>query len=214
MLAKPKLIILDWDGTLADTHTLIRQGLDYTCEKFNRALFTEDEFNIAISGSAHQTFAGFFGKGNQQKAYEIYSDYVGSHPELVIPINGSIEFLTTAQKKNIPLLVISFKRQDFLNKEIDQFGWRHYFSSIRGRNHLDPAYPVKPDPIVYHESVKAMAQDIPHIKDTWVIGDGANDIRLANNLGAVAIAFGEKPVIDNQKIHFHAKTFSDLIPYL
>lgn len=172
-----KLVIWDWDNTLADTRSAVRAGLQDVVRHYELPDITDkDVLNVM---TCHR---GAFWQNNfGEKVSEAIAYYVKSysqHGDLVCLFPETIDILQYIQNKNIPQIVLSNKNENALIEEVKCQGVRDFFAAVQGTNG-----PLgKPD----IEFVKPLLNRFQP-DEVFLIGDGISDMLMAQNMGATSI---------------------------
>jgi phosphoglycolate phosphatase len=193
----PSAIILDWDNTLVDTQVIIHNAKAKTTAEFAaKAVDTQH----ASSGSSASFFDAFVDKTAARTFF--YKEYFAAIAGNLCVLPGAEELLKCLRSL-APLLIVSNKRQDILEAEIDSLGWRHYFKTILGSSGTD-ASKDKPNAYPAHQVLTTV--NVPASPAVWFIGDADADIQCALRSGCQPILYG------NQR-EFTGNTEGKSIPY-
>ena len=72
-----KVILFDWDGTLADNFDVIKNGINHVFSHFNMPLWSDEEAKRNIRLTARDLYGSLFNDPKDVKtALEIYLSYV------------------------------------------------------------------------------------------------------------------------------------------
>lgn len=197
----PKAVVFDWDNTLVDTWDLIHESINYVFSKYGMETWTLAQTKIRIHKSLKDTMPKYF-PDNWKEVTEIYRDYYSKHLETTKPLPSSKETLDILVEKNIPICVVTNKRNWLMHKELDLLGWSGYFKSIVGSGD------VKIDkPAVF--GVEKVLKDISQSpgKDIWFVGDSVTDMETAYNSGCVPVFFGDDDYNDDRFKHCRPKLY-------
>ncbi len=171
---KPRAILFDWDGTLAETSKLILNAYNHVFSHFNMPLWTEEDAQKNIRGSAREAFPKIFGEKTEE-ALKIHLAFVEeNHLTTLYAMQDAERLLDLLKEKNITIGVVSNKRDHILKKEISHLTWNHFFDVTVGAGVAARDKPA-PDSILY-------ALDILNIKsgpDIWYVGDTDTDMIAA-----------------------------------
>lgn len=181
----PEGIFFDLDGTLVDSLCDLINAANRVLAKYapQKNLVQKDFFRAAI-GDASKIFISkiFAIKDPQEISYyeKIYhEDYALNCAVDTAPYPGIIELLQGLNLKKIPLVVISNKPVELVQKILSTLKLADYFAAILGG---DSAEFPKPHPALLKLAEKSLdaftnANNILHI------GDGTQDIQAAKNFG-------------------------------
>lgn len=197
MISKPEAILFDWDDTLIHSLDIIHRSLATTFTKMGLRPYSKSETKYRVHRSMREEFPELFGK-RWQEAADIYLGEIKKNKSSVMPIEGAEQILEHLKKfDELYVAVVSNKSSEMLNKEIDELGWRHYFSNIVGAGDAELD---KPSP--YPVKLALTGSDLEINKNhMWFIGDSITDMECAHNSSCAAILYGEHDV--------HSQIFKD-----
>ena len=185
----PKLIIFDWDDTLANTREAVVNAMNYVLSLYNLP-----EWEIIkkekrdTKKSLKENFINFFGKENEKEAYEKYLNYyINNSYNLVQPTNYSEDFLKFCNKKNINVAIISNKDKKLLNKEVEKCFKNIKFYQVLGNGDAVRNKPA-PDPVF--KLVENFDFDLNE-NDVWLVGDTKQDTECALSSNCKPILIGK-----------------------
>ncbi|HKL74042.1 MAG TPA: HAD family hydrolase [Clostridia bacterium] len=210
-----KVIFFDMDGTLVDTVDDLTAALNYTLQKFDLPLKTREEVQSYLGN-------GIFAlvelalpsnkKGKKSEATTIFKEYYTDHlADFTQPYAGITELVTTLQKMNYRLAVISNKIQLPLETLINKFFPNVFEVVIGQRANLKQ----KPAPDSIYLALKMMNVEKT---DALYVGDSDIDLYTANNaeVDCISCSWGFKT--KKQLISYGAKHIIDkpleLLDYL
>lgn len=182
---KPKLIIFDWDGTLADTTQPIiltmqkafaECGLSAPADSTIRPLIGK-----SLTGIIHALAPQLSGETQDKiaRTYMQSSLNPNNHNMKLFP--DALACLNALQEKNYWLAVATGKGRSGLNKAIEQTGTAHYWLATRCASEC----PQKPAP----EMVLELCEELGVApQDALVVGDTVYDLEMASYAGARAAA--------------------------
>lgn len=188
----PHTIIWDWDSTLVDTYTLIRNAVLATQTAMNLPHESPEE-TARLNGLPRKITLPQRFPGREAEAEAIFEaslitqyDLFKSDPNVLqeIVISGAAETLKALHNMGIPMAVCSNKTSRMLNLEADMLGWRDYFVVLAGAQDVPFQ---KPDS---RAALSVLARmNIPASQDVWFIGDTETDMRCARGAGLTAVLF-------------------------
>lgn len=179
-LIKPDAILFDWDGTLVDTIDVLLQGYNDVFKYFGMPEWDLEEGKKNIRTSSRETFPTLFGDRSDEAIQIYYESVEKNHLQYLNKMEGADQFLAALKNKNIPMGIISNKRDILLKKEVEYLGWNQYFSAIIGAGR---AAKDKPAPDCMTLAVNEMALPVK-ILELWYVGDTETDMEFAANTGA------------------------------
>lgn len=188
-LKKPKVIIFDWDGTLADSRDAIVKSMNIVLKHYNK-----DEWDVIKkthrdpNKSLKENFPNLFG-ADAKAAYEMYLEtYLKVYKDHLKTVAFAEEFLQRVTLDNsIKLAIISNKEKSLLLLEKEALYKHINFFKILGNG--DTAE-NKPSAM----PIFAVVNDLgfkPNPDDVWMIGDGKPDLDCACNAGCRPIIIGK-----------------------
>lgn len=211
LLKTPKAIIFDWDNTLVDTRKIIKIVKEETLSKFRTNIS-----NVETSSSASSVkFFDAFIDDDQELAKNFFYEQYILLSKNIAPLSQAEESLKKFNELQIPIFIISNKKHDLLQFEINILNWQKYFIKIIGSN----ADSKKDKPSSFPVLSLLIDYNIPVSEDVWLIGDSDLDIKCAYNSGIYPILFGDLVEFDinnfdNDKTLLYVKNHSLLIEVL
>ncbi len=194
---KPKAIILDWDGTLANTRPLVVSAIEKTLSYYALPNWdTTKSEKRDTTKSLKENFPNFFGD-KAQEAYQRYLDiYEKSIPTLQMS-SGAGNFLLHVKDFNIPVCIVSNKEKSLLLREVEHLFPEFPFHVILGNGDAERNKP-HPEPIF-----KALANTniSTETEPVWIIGDTKQDTECAYASGCTPILIGKGGFMDSAYIN-------------
>lgn len=171
------LIIWDWDNTLANTKQAVFCGLQDVANHYGLNSITEADV-VNVMGSHRGDFWQHNFKEKVPEAVEYYVSCYRKHSAMVHLFVDTRTVLDFVQSKRIPQIVLSNKNEKSLAEEVRAKEVEDYFEVIQGTNS-----PVGKPQIAFVQPI------LDQFKPDHVIliGDGASDMMMAQNMGATAI---------------------------
>jgi phosphoglycolate phosphatase len=182
-MSQYKLIIFDFDGTLAITHKAIIFCIAKTFESFQVAPPASDLIRGKIGINLANTFKILHPAIEETQIpiwIETYRSYYRIEGEKQLELfPGTKEILQVASKSGLNLGVFSNKHVNFVNLFLEKLRIHSFFDLIIGDN---GEISQKPDPAVFYSIVKPL---FPKLDDSQVlvVGDTAVDLLFAKNVG-------------------------------
>ncbi len=179
------LLIFDFDGTLVATSTDLAASVNYTLEQLGFRLKQEDEIISFVGDGVKKLIERALGNDNLDyypEAIKIFSRHYSEHlldNTLLYP--GVEEILKYFQHKN--KVILTNKRYDFTRAISRGLDIEKYFIEIVGDGTLPYRKPDKR--LVDYLSEKYSMEKGKMV----IIGDGINDIDLAQNSGIFSCAY-------------------------
>jgi phosphoglycolate phosphatase len=185
------LIVFDWDGTLADSTTLIAQSIQRACIDVGQPP-PDDRAARHVIGlgltDALRSVAPALPPERYDELSARYRDhYLAREPDIAL-FDGARELLAELDAAGYWLAVATGKSRRGLNRALSANGLAGVFHATRC---ADEGFP-KPHPEMLLHVMEGLSVQ-PH--DTLMIGDTTHDLELARNAGAsgVAVTYGAHP---------------------
>ncbi len=183
-MKKIDLMIFDFDGTLVDTGADLVQSINYTLRTLNLPERTEKEVISFVGDGVSKLMERALGKdhsGLQTAAMQIFSGYYAEHMlDNSVLYPGVKEVLENYRNKT--KIILTNKRHHFTLRIAESLRIENYFTDIIG---ADSTPFMKPD----HRVMDHVFSKYPSPKENAVvIGDGVNDVIIAQNAGVLSCA--------------------------
>ncbi len=190
-----KLVVFDFDGTIADTSEGILDSHKYTLSTMGRAIPSDKELRKVIGGNLLNTYIETFDFEEPQarKAVDIYRKRyaeVGIHKSILYP--GFAEMVKKLKQKKYKIGIATLKAEKFVKVLLQELGIADYFDSVCGmdlNDRLDKARLI----------IKCMEECRCKREDTVLVGDSNNDYLGAQKVNVkfigVTYGFGFEPNI-------------------
>lgn len=188
-LTTPEVILFDWDNTLVDSFDSIFATMNDTLVTFGQLPWTREEARERIQHSGKDALPLLFGDRWQEAASHFYNFYDKNHLNHLTSFPGVSGLLELAQQKGIKCGIVSNKRREIIDREIEHLGIANFFGTIVGSGDAAKDKPA-PDP-----ALLALDQ-LSHSPGThvWFVGDAPVDWECANTSGCTAVAVGDFPI--------------------
>lgn len=185
---KYKLVIFDFDGTIADTSLGILDSHRFALSYMRREIPTNSELRSVIGGHLLDTYINQFGFSELQarKAVSVYRDRyaeVGIHKaELYVGFENTVKKL---HEEGYQIGVATLKAERFAKIMLEELGIRKWFNAVCGMNErddLDKAELIKECCLLCGVSAK----------DAILVGDTNNDAIGAQeaNVAFLGVTYG------------------------
>ncbi len=182
MTPRPRLILWDWDNTLADGWAAVTAALNLAFAAFDLPAWTEAETRARARHSIRESFPPIFGADWQRAAAIFGAAYARLHVTDVKPMPGVAEMLSATSGK---MAVISNKDGPFVRRECAALGLDRHFAAVLGAG---DAAADKPDPAIFHHALALLGE--PAGRDIWYVGDTGLDMQAARAWGCTAVLLG------------------------
>ncbi len=180
-----RLVVFDFDGTLADTWRDIATALNRTLADAGLPAVEGPDVRFWIGDGALKLLeravpAERRGELELEQLFEVFRDhYDRCLLDTTEPYRGIVECLDALA--GAALAVASNKPTRFLTRAIDGLGLKGYFSVVLGGDTLDVR---KPDPRVLDHLIERLGTRPSQV---WIVGDSAIDIQTGRNANARTI---------------------------
>lgn len=193
--ARYKLIIFDFDGTLADTSLGIINCHKYANVMMGREEPSEEILRNCIGSALLKTYSDTFGFGEEAtKAVAFFRKKYAEKGIYELELyEGIKEVLCYLKEKGYKLGIASLKLEEFVKKLTDYFEISKYFDVIHGVDSNDNLSKA--------DLIKMCIEECGETKESTVmVGDSINDYIGAKKAGvnflAVTYGFGLKDEIE------------------
>ena len=186
-----RLLVFDWDGTLADSATIIAEAIQKSCHDLELPIPSDVDAKFVIGlglSDALRHVAPTLSDDEQLRFSERYRHhYLARDPHIGL-FPGAVELLHELQSSGFMLAVATGKTRIGLERALMQQALGHRFAASRCADEGRP----KPHPDMLHYLMERMNVAPPQ---TLMIGDTTHDLELARNAGvdAVAVSYGAHP---------------------
>jgi phosphoglycolate phosphatase len=186
-----RLLVFDWDGTLADSTALIAGAIQQACRDLG--LPAPDEASARhVIGLGHRDAISLVAPQLATSDVARFSERYRYHyliGDADIPLfAGVIDMLDELERRGHLLAVATGKSRAGLARALARHGVRHRFVASRCADETSP----KP-----HPAMLLALMDLAGASsdETLMIGDTTHDLELARNAGidAVAVSYGAHP---------------------
>lgn len=214
-----KYLLFDLDGTLTDPKIGITTCVQYALHSFGIEEPDLDKLEPFIGPPLRDSFMEFYGFTAEQ-AEEAVEKYRERFRDTGIFENrvydGIPEMLHTLQSKGMFLAVASSKPQVFVERILDHFDLRKYFTAVVG-SELDGRRETKDQ--VVQETLHQLFGDEPvRPEEVYMIGDRKFDVEGARALGiesvGVTYGFGSKEELKEAKADYIVQSVEELEKFL
>ena len=182
-----KLIVWDFDGTLADSRPLIEAGMAHALDALGqpRALMGEwlKYVGLPVEEGIRRTFDPVgLDMETVLKAYRSFGH--ADHEDLMKPFNGIPELLSELKARGQAMAIATSKRRVPLLRQLEGFGWSGLFDPI-----------ITPDEVTHgkpHPESLALIQKLTGLgaDDLLMVGDTPFDLEMARAAGVPSLAVG------------------------
>ena len=183
-----RLVIFDFDGTIADTSEGILDSHKHVLKVMNHVVPGDEDLKKLIGGNLLNIYTDKFGfePSDARNAVNIYRNRystVGLHKAVLY--HGVTELLKHLKEKNITIAVATLKAEKFAVTMLEEMHVREYFDYICGMDDMDSLTKVE---LVQ----KCMKLSQCPKEQTVLVGDSENDEIGAKNAGVdfIGVTYG------------------------
>lgn len=201
----PKAVLIDMDGTLADSLPLLYNifvkflnelGIEATSEefmRFNGATFTDIIADLKAKYGWQESHDRLLEK------YQVLlrSDY----KNLAKPFPGVVEFLTYVRQKGLKAVLVTSAEDELASSFLEANDLDQYFDFVVSANHATRS---KPDPEVFFIALEFLALEP---QEALAIEDSSRGIQSAKNAGIEVLAFGQEYKTWKELLNHFAETY-------
>lgn len=193
------LIVWDWDGTLADSTSMITSAVLQAAEQAGLPTLARHEASNIIGLGLHEAIQALYGDIPAEKAQAMARLYTANYyaGESQIPLfEGVADTIEALSKRGFKLAVATGKGRRGLDLALEHCGLGKYFHATRT---VDECF-SKPHPQMIDELMDHLVV-LP--ERTLMIGDTSYDLQMATNAGvsAVGVTYGAQPAIKWQHLN-------------
>jgi phosphoglycolate phosphatase-like HAD superfamily hydrolase len=173
-----KLVVWDFDGTLADTRPLIEDGMQFALKALGMPSSLMDKWldcvGLPVEEGLRRTFGVCDGAEMDRilMTYRSY-DWTGN-THLIRPFHGMSELVSELGEKGIHQAIATSKRFKALEPQLADFGWSDTFFPV-----VTPERVARPKPHPESLEVCLDAHNLPP-HEALMIGDTLFDLEMAN----------------------------------
>ncbi len=173
----PEAAFLDWDGTLVDSYKFLESAHNHVRRSLGFPIFEGDEFREYFGKPRDVLYTAFYGD-KRDEARDLFGGYVrANHIKDLKPMHGAEAMLQAFHDRGIVMGLVSNKKREFLEAEIESFGWNRFFASVVGAGDAAEDKPsAAPLLLAVEKSGFGGGMD-----SVWYVGDTDIDLRCADN---------------------------------
>ncbi len=214
-LDKPKAVFFDWDGTLVDSFAFLHAAHNHTRAQFGMEPFALEVFEGYFGQPREKLYAEIYGADNIEEAKGHFETYVyANHAEGLKPIVDAEEVLKALERLGVPCGVVTNKKRDLVEKEIQNYGWQDYFISVVGAGEAEADKPSSAPLLL---AIERAGLDLP-MPDIWYVGDTDNDLACANGAGCKSVLIAPQveviDLLEKYEIDLHQNNCSEFLEFL
>lgn len=181
-----KVILWDWDNTLADTFGAIFAAQNDARVQYGMTPWTKEESKAAMNTSGRNLIKDVFGADKAAEVRAYFLSRYAEHADALELKAGAKEILKTAKELGFVNILASNKAGPILRNEVSVMGVADYFDRLIG---AEEAEEDKPSKIFTDTALAGIEADM-----IISIGDGKADIQMAHNYaGGIGILVWTNP---------------------
>ena len=182
-----KVILWDWDNTLADTIEPLKEAFNATFRHYHMPTITREQMKIFMNSDSKKLFVDLFPTQNLNEVRQIYLKYYQENAFTLHLLPGAEKILKWTKENGFINILASNKHYLILKKEAEISGLAPYFSDICGAEQFSEN---KPSKIFTDNALKNYSGFV----QLFAIGDGVSDVKMAHNYSdGKAILVGTNP---------------------
>lgn len=185
-----KLIVWDFDGTLADTRPLIVDGMVYTLKAMDKPESLLDTWLACVGLPVEEGLCRTFDVSDgveMERVLKVYRSYDWTgNSHLIRPFPGMQKLVAELNSLGIKQAIATSKRYKALEPQLADFCWTDSFHPI-----ITPERVANPKP--HPESLeKCINSHNLHPEDALMIGDTLFDLEMANaaKMPCIGVTYG------------------------
>lgn len=205
-----KVILWDWDNTLADTFGAIFAAQNEARIRYGLMPWTREESKAAMNTSGRNLIKDVFGADKAAEVRAYFLSRYAEHADALELKSGAKEVLQTAKELGYINVLASNKAGPILRNEVQAMGLTAYFDRLIGAEDTDNDKPSK----AFTDS----ALDEIDVQTLISVGDGKADIQMAHNyvggIGILVWTNPDGPEFNEIKPDYAANTLNDVCEIL
>ncbi len=182
---RPAALLLDLDGTLADTLPDLAAAVNHVRARLGWSPMPEPAVRVHVGDGVRRLLAGCTGL-EDRTIEELIPRWRAFYLEHAVDrttlLPGALELLDAARVRSIPCAVVTNKPLAHSEIILAGLGVRERFGAVLGGDSLPTR---KPDPAMVLEALRLLGGVPP--ERAWLVGDGPQDVEAARAAGCVAV---------------------------
>jgi phosphoglycolate phosphatase-like HAD superfamily hydrolase len=182
-----KLVIWDFDGTLADTRPIIEAGMDQALRLLGLPGTVREEWLKYVGLPLEEGITRTFGPLGRtlEEVLPVYRSYnYTANEHLIQGFEGISGLLEELHRREVRQAIASSKRTVPLVRQVEALGWTNFFEAVVSP---DDVVHAKPDPESIH-LILARLGVAP--ENAVMVGDTPFDLDMARRAGIRSVAVG------------------------
>ena len=211
MQSEYKLLIFDWDGTLADSIGRIVTAMQVAAQRAGRPERDVSSVKGIIGLGLPEAILTLYPDMNEAQVVAFrqhYADiYIAMDAEPSPLFSGVVESLEAFRAEGYHLAVATGKARRGLDRVLRAHGWEDYFDITRAADETAS----KPDPLMLNQ---ILAHCDVRPEQALMVGDASFDLLMARNAGIDSVAVGYGAQSMEQLLAFEPKLAVNSFPEL
>ncbi len=211
MQSEYKLLIFDWDGTLADSIGRIVTAMQVAAQRAGRPERDVSSVKGIIGLGLPEAILTLYPDMNEAQVVAFrqhYADiYIAMDAEPSPLFAGVVESLEAFRAEGYHLAVATGKARRGLDRVLRAHGWEDYFDITRAADETAS----KPDPLMLNQ---ILAHCDVRPEQALMVGDASFDLLMARNAGIDSVAVGYGAQSMEQLLAFEPKLAVNSFPEL
>lgn len=180
-----KLIVWDFDGTLADSRPLIEAGMAHALDALGEPRARMAEWLKYVGLPVEEGIRRTFPELDLDTVLTAYRSFGhADHEDLMKPFDGVDALLRELRGRGQAMAIATSKRRTPLLRQLDQFGWTGFFDPIVTPDEVTHGKP-HPESLDLILKLTGLAAD-----DLLMVGDTPFDLDMAKAAGVPSLAVG------------------------
>lgn len=182
-ISESKVIFFDWDGTLVDSLPFLHMSHNHVRKVMGQPEWTMNEYRQQMYRSSLDLYRDIYKERSDEALECLYTFYAKNHIKELSVIEGAYNFLDSLHQNGFVMGLVSNKKHQYLQSEVEHLGWNKFFAVIIGAGHAEKD---KPDPAPLLMALRSTNNDACKEK-VWYIGDTRTDIETAHKAGCASV---------------------------
>ncbi len=178
-----KAVFFDWDGTLVDSIPLLFSAHNHVRGAMGKDAWSKDEYRAAMLSSTREIYPKIYGEDAGKAQDMLYAFIFENHLKELRVLDGAKEVVQSLAALNVPMGVVSNKRDDVIKREIEHLGWNKFFSVYNGAG---LAAKDKPSGAPLLHGIAQHPEKLT-IHDVVYVGDTESDLGCAQDAGCPCV---------------------------
>ena len=198
--SRPDAVLFDWDDTLFNHEQYVHDLSVKTLEAIGtKPLADVIAMNALWHEDKYRCCAEYFPGHTPDDVLKVWGGFMKDMPqEKLVLMDETMDILDTLKNKGIPVIIVSNKKQDILERELEHFGLKDdYFEAIVGGHdelkfRKPSFYPIEKALKEANEKRDQRGDKMLMLGNLWFVGDSPDDMGAARSDGIQRFVIGEK----------------------